>query len=84
MPGPKVLESLKVREDICRALHPFGQPDRESRERAEDVEAVWLYKVEYNIEVMKNHIREAWCGSCFDCCHEWFKEAAKTTAMEQP
>ena len=83
MPGFKVLESLKVWEDIYRALHPFGQPDIESHERAEDVEAVWSRKEEYSIKVIKKHMHELWCGSCRDCSHEWFKEAAKVTAVAQ-
>jgi len=43
MPGIKALESLKVWEDICRALHPFGERDREFRERAENAEAAIEY-----------------------------------------
>ena len=80
VPGFKHLESVKVWEDICRALHPFGQPDREIRE---EVEAVWSHKVGYSISVMKFHTPEVWCGSCGDCSHEWFKGAAKITALVQ-
>ena len=81
MPGGKPLESLKVWEDIYRALHPFGQPDLECRERAEDVEAVWLHKEEDSIKVMNSHIREQRCGSCCDGGHEWFKEADKIAVL---
>ncbi len=80
----KTLESLKVWEDIYRAVYPFGQHDGESREGAEDGEAVWLHKVEYSIKVTKKHLREVWCGSCCDCSHEWFKEATEMTAWFQP
>ena len=83
MPRGKDLESLKMWEDIYGALHLFGQPDHESRERAEDMEAVWLHKEEYSIKVIKTHIRELLCGSCRDCSHEWLKEAAKVTAFAQ-
>ena len=83
VPGSKYLESVKVWEDTRRALHPFGQPDRERRERAEEVEAVWSHKVGYSISVIKLHKPEVWCGSCGDCSHEWFKEAAKITALVQ-
>ena len=83
MPRGKDLESLKVWEDIYGALHLFGQPDLECRERAEDMEAVWLHKVEYTIKVIKTHIRELLCGSCCDCSHEWLKGAAKVTAVAQ-
>ena len=83
MPGSKALESLKVWENICRSLHPFGQRDGESRERGEDVETVWLHKVEYNIGVTKVHICEVRCGGCNDFSHEGFKKAAKITALEQ-
>ena len=81
MPGMKALEPPKVWEDICRAFHPFGQPDFEYRERAEDMEAVWLHKEVESIGVMKIHIRELWCGSRCDCNHEWFTEADKVTAL---
>ena len=52
VPGFKFLESVKVWEDICRVFHPFGQPDREKRERAEEVEAVWSHKVGYSTSVI--------------------------------
>ena len=84
MPSLEVFESLKVWEDICRILHPFGQLNSEYLEGAEHVEAVWLHKVEYNIKVLKVHLRESGCGSCCDCSHEWFKEAAKITVLVQP
>ena len=58
MLGTKFLESMKVWEDIYRTLHPFEQPDDESRERAENSEAIWLCKVEYSIHVLKIDIRE--------------------------
>ena len=83
MLGFKVTESLKVWEDIYGALHPFGQPDGEYRERAEDVEAAWSHKEAYSIKVIKRHIRELLRGSCSDCSHEWLKEAAKVTAVAQ-
>ena len=83
VPGIKSLESLKVWEDIYGALHLFGQPDHESRERAEDMEAVWLHKVEYSIKAIEPHTRERLCGSCRDCSHKWLKEAAKVTAAAQ-
>ena len=83
MPGIKVLESLKVWEDIYRALHPFGQPDGECRERAEYVEAVRLHKEEYSMKVFKVHMRELLCGSCCDCSRKWFKGADKVKAVAQ-
>ena len=83
MQSDKALQSLKVWEDICRALHPFGQIDLECRERAEDVEAVWLHKEEYSIKVIKFNTRELWRGSRCDCGHEWFAEADKVTALAQ-
>ena len=70
MSGLKALESLKVWEDICRGLHPFGQPDGEIRDGAEDVGAVWLHKVKYRIMVIKDHFSQARSGSCCDCSHE--------------
>ena len=83
MPGMKYFESLKVWKNICRALHPFGQPNPENREGAEDVEAVWLHKIEYGIKCINIHTSEVWCGSCCDCSHDWFKEAATITALAQ-
>ena len=72
MPGIESLESLKVWEDIYRAPHPFGfgQPDGECRERAEDMKAIWLHKLENSITVTRAHVSKARGGSCFDCNHE--------------